>query len=90
MENILAVHPNVIPLAYHGPAGSDPFANFSGNNIIALMGMTGYPTGTADRVSPLGDYTTWTAKVNARINIDATVSINIVKTYNTSTRQQFI
>ena len=87
MENILAVHPNVIPLAYHGPAGSDPFANFSGNNIIALMGMTGYPTGTADRVSPLGDYTTWTAKVNARINIDATVSINIVKTYNTSTRQ---
>lgn len=87
MDNILEAHPNVIPLAYHGPVGYDPFANFEGNQIITLMGFTGYPTGTADRVSPLGDYTTWTAKVNARINIDATVSIEISKSFDETTGQ---
>lgn len=88
MDNILVSHPNVIPLAYHGPVGSgDPFANFSGNQILSLMGMNAFPTGTADRVSSLGDYTTWTAKVNARISIPATVSIEISKSFDETTGQ---
>jgi Outer membrane protein Omp28/Secretion system C-terminal sorting domain/Kre9/KNH-like N-terminal Ig-like domain len=87
VENLLSAHPNLIPLAYHGPVGSDPFANFTGNEIISLMGFTGYPTATVDRSSTLGDYTTWISKVNSRINISATVSINIQKSFNKTTGQ---
>jgi Outer membrane protein Omp28/Secretion system C-terminal sorting domain len=89
MDNILAAHPNVIPLAYHGLTYApyyDPYGNFNGNNILALMGMNSFPTGTADRMSPLGDYTTWTSKVNSSLSIPATVSIEINKTYNETTR----
>jgi hypothetical protein len=46
IENLLAVHPNLIPLAYHGPAGQDPYSIFPGNEIIGLMGFSGYPTAT--------------------------------------------
>ncbi len=87
MDNLLAAHPTIIPLAYHGPVGYDPFANFPGNNIMSLMGMNAFPTGTADRTSALGDYTTWTGKVNARINVPATVSIEITKTFDENSGQ---
>jgi hypothetical protein len=87
IENLLAEHPNIIPLAYHGPAGQDPFSIFPGNEIITLMGYTGYPTATVDRASGLGDYTTWTGKVNARLGVPATVSIDIDRTFNQITGQ---
>jgi hypothetical protein len=86
IENLLAVHPNLIPLAYHGPVGSDPYASFTGNEIIGLLGFAGYPTATVDRASSPGDYTTWTSKVNSRINVPATVSITILGTFNPSNR----
>ena len=41
--------PNTVVLAYHG-AGSDPYINFNGNNILSLLGMNAYPTGTPDRL----------------------------------------
>jgi hypothetical protein len=87
IENLLVTHPNLIPLAYHGPAGQDPFSIFPGNEIIGLMGFTGYPTATVDRSSALGDYTTWTSKVNTQANVPATVSLEIERTFNTSTGQ---
>jgi Outer membrane protein Omp28/Secretion system C-terminal sorting domain len=87
IEDLLAAHPNLIPLAYHGPAGSDPYATFPGNEIIGLMGFTGYPTATVDRSSALGDYNTWTSKVNTRINVPATVSIDLQKSFNETTGQ---
>jgi hypothetical protein len=86
IENLLAAYPNLIPIAYHGPAGSDPFANFPGNGIISLLGFQGYPTATVDRSSSTGDYTTWSSKVQSRVNIPATVSINLEYNYNVSTR----
>ncbi|GAB4289029.1 MAG: hypothetical protein Kow0098_06750 [Ignavibacteriaceae bacterium] len=85
IENLLDDHPNLIPLAYHGPVGSDPYANFPGNEIISLLGFTGYPTGTVDRVSSPGDYTTWTGKFNSRANIPPTVSIELQRSYNQAT-----
>ncbi len=39
---------NSVIFAYHG-AGSDPYINFNGNNIIGLLGFTGYPSGLIDR-----------------------------------------
>jgi hypothetical protein len=82
IENLLDVYPNLIPLAYHGPAGQDPYSIFPGNEIIGLMGYSGYPTATVDRSSGLGDYTTWTSKVNSRISVPATVTIDIQRSYN--------
>ena len=87
IDQLLEDHPNLIPLAYHGPAGQDPYSNFTGNNIIGLLGFTGYPTATVDRASSLGDYNTWTSKVNSRVNVPATVSIDIQKTFNQITGQ---
>lgn len=40
--------PNLVVFAYHG--GSDPWVNFNGNNIISLLGIPGYPTGTYERM----------------------------------------
>jgi Outer membrane protein Omp28/Secretion system C-terminal sorting domain len=85
IENLLAAHPNLIPLAYHGPAGQDPYSIFPGNEIIGMMGFSGYPTATVNRVSALGDYTTWTSKVNAQVNDSATVSIDIQRSFNETT-----
>ena len=87
IENLLAVHPNLIPLAYHGPAGQRSIFNFSGNEIIGMMGFTGYPTATVNRASAPGDYTTWTSKVNSQVNEPATVSIDIQKSFNQITGQ---
>ncbi len=88
IENLLVDYPNLIPLAYHGPVGSDPYADFTGNQIISLLSMTGYPTAVVNRAtgSP-GDYTTWTSKVAAQANATATVSIDIQRTYDQVTGQ---
>jgi hypothetical protein len=88
IETLLETYPNLIPVAYHGPAGYDPFSNFEGNEIINLMGYTGYPTATVDRASGLGDYTTWTGKVTSRVNVPSTVQVSISQSsFNETTRQ---
>lgn len=87
IEDLLVTYPNLIPLAYHGPVGSDPYADFSGNGIIGLMGFTGYPTATVNRASALGSYTSWTSKVAAQANQTATVSIDVQRTFDRTTGQ---
>lgn len=49
MHELETYYPQTVILAYHG-AGSDPYINFNGNNIISLLGMNAYPTGTIDRL----------------------------------------
>lgn len=84
--------PNTIVLAYHG-SGSDPFINFNGNNILSLMGMTAYPTGTPDRtgnpsayISSSGffeySFTRYIYKPVSPVKIEI-----INKTYNPSSRE---
>ncbi len=87
IEDLMVTYPNLIPLAYHGPAGQDPYSIFPGNEIISLMGYTGYPTATVNRASGLGDYTSWTAKVAAQANATATVTIDIQRTFDQTTGQ---
>lgn len=87
IENLLDVYPNLIPLAYHGPVGQDPYSYFEGNQILTAFGFAGYPTASVDRASAPTDYTTWTSKVNSRANVPATVTIDLQRTFNLSTRQ---
>ncbi len=85
IETLQAANPNLIALAYHGPVGQDPYASFTGNNIISLLSFQGYPTATIDRVSLPTDYTTWTSKVNSRLSVPATVSIDLERTFDQTT-----
>jgi hypothetical protein len=88
-HNIQTIRPQVLVLAYHGPASSaDPFRNFNGNNIIPLMGFSAYPTGVVGRVSGIISRSAWGGWVNVTsIDFPPGVSYSINKTYNTSSRQ---
>jgi len=91
-EALLASHPDLVVLAYHGPANStnDPWTTFNGNGVIASLGMSGYPTAIFDRQNAPGDYTTWTGFcTNRYANFSVTpVSIAIQsQTYTPGTRQ---
>ncbi len=44
-------YPQTVVIAYHGGSSSDPYINFNGNNILSLMGMNAYPTGTIERMT---------------------------------------
>lgn len=90
INQILPNIPNAIILAYHGPANtpSDPFSYYPGNGIISLLGLSAYPTGVVDRVSGVVNWnTTWTSTMNARSSVQATVSIDIDRSYNPITRE---
>jgi Outer membrane protein Omp28/Secretion system C-terminal sorting domain len=50
MHELEVYYPNTVFLAYHGGSTSEPYYNFNGNNIISLLGMNAYPTGTCDRL----------------------------------------
>ena len=85
IEDLLVTYPNLIPLAYHGPVGSDPYANFPGNEILGLMGLSAYPNATVNRASAPSSYTSWTSKVSSQANEIATVSIDVQRTFEQST-----
>lgn len=90
INQILPAIPNAIILAYHGPANtsSDPFSFFPGNGIISSLGLSAYPTGVVDRVSGIVNWnTTWTSTMNSRAAVQATVSIDIDRSYNPVTRE---
>ena len=86
VEDLQEIYPNLIALAYHGGGGGDPFQNFPGNQIISLLQFPGYPTAAVDRATGAPtDYSTWTGKVNSRMNIPATVSIDLQRSFNETT-----
>lgn len=88
MEQILATMPNAILIGYHGPANSsDPWDDFPGNQIIGLLGFTGYPTAVIDRTGAPLSRTAWAGAMNQRYNIPATVSITMDKVFNKVTRE---
>lgn len=85
---IMPTIPNAIVIGYHGPANtsSDPWSTFSGNNIITGLGFSGYPTGIVDRTSAPISRSLWLSTLQSRLNIPATVSITIYKTFDPITR----
>jgi len=86
-NSILPAIPNAIILAYHG-AGSDPFRVFPGQEIIPYLGLSAYPTGVIDRVTGIQNWNSgWVPNMNNRNNVPATVSIDVERSYNQSTRE---
>lgn len=88
MEQILATMPNAIMIGYHGPVGSsDPWDDFQGNQILSLLGFSGYPTAVIDRTGAPLSRSAWPGVMNQRYNIPATVSITMDKVFNKVTRE---
>lgn len=88
-ENIQNIRPNTLILAYHGPANtpSDPFSYFTGNSIIATLGLNAYPTGIIGRASGIQSRNSWSGWVNVlSSDFIPGVSYNVTKNYNTGTR----
>jgi hypothetical protein len=90
-EALHGTYPNLVTLAYHGPAGSasDPWTTYNGNNILALLGMSAYPTATFDRQNTPGDYTTWSGFCTDRYTNYGPTPISIAVTnqqYDPGTR----
>jgi hypothetical protein len=91
-EALLTAHPDLVVLAYHGPAGSanDPWTTFNGNTILASLGLSAYPTAIFDRQNAPGDYTTWTGFCSNRYTNSSVTPVSIAiqsQTYNPATRQ---
>ncbi|MDD5362839.1 MAG: Omp28-related outer membrane protein [Ignavibacteria bacterium] len=87
-----AYYPNTIVLAYHGGSTSDPYQTFNGNNILSMMGMTAFPTGTIERTTTPSEcgYSDFVERPFMRyLNSPVSpVKIDIVsQNYNASTRQ---
>lgn len=85
-------YPNLVVLAYHGPAGtsSDPYSTYNGNNILSLLGFSGYPTAMFDRQNSPGDFTTWPGFCANRYTNSGYTPVSITfqsKSYNETTRQ---
>jgi hypothetical protein len=88
IDDILIAMPNAIAIEYHGPVNSsDPWRNFQGNNIINLLGFTGYPTGVIDRTGPPLSRSVWFSTMSQRNSLPATVDITMDKSYNKITRE---
>lgn len=89
--SLLGTYPNLVVLAYHGPSTStDPYANFTGNTILGLLGFSGYPTAMFDRSNAPGDFTTWTGFCQNRYNnfYPTPITIQVQShTFNPGTRQ---
>lgn len=87
-EGILQNYPNTMFLAYHGPAGQDPWSSFNGNNILNLMGFNAYPTGVVGRRTGIINWSAWSNPVAIQsLTINPGVSIAFTKSYNSSTHQ---
>lgn len=91
-QQITPAIPNAVVIGYHGPANtsSDPWSTFSGNSIISGLGFSAYPTGIVDRTSAPISRSLWLSTLQNRLNIPATVSITIHKTYDPATRNLIV
>lgn len=87
-NNIMNLFPNSLILEYHGPVNtpSDPWSTFNGNSIITSFGFSSYPTGVIGRRTGIVDRGAWTGQVLYQKSFAPDVRINLVKTYNPSTR----
>jgi hypothetical protein len=85
--------PNAVILSYHGYTGSgDPWVTFNGNNILTLLSMNAYPTGTPERLTApanVGFCGFFDIPFHRTLDIPvAPVKIDIItQNYNSSTRQ---
>jgi hypothetical protein len=96
-EQILSSYPQTVVIAYHG-ASTDPWQNFNGSDIRALLDFHGYPTGIFDRTNYPGNggshpyitYNMWSGLASARYSNAPNSQVHIAITnssYNAGTRQ---
>ncbi|MFZ0391148.1 MAG: hypothetical protein WAN36_11885, partial [Calditrichia bacterium] len=52
-----------------------------------MLGLNSYPTGVIDRVSGVQSRGSWYSQMNSRLSVPATVDMDLVRTYNPSTRE---
>lgn len=88
IDQILAVYPNTVVLAYHGYTGtSDPWITAS-NGIRAQFGFTGYPQGVVGRRSGILSRGQWGSQVvQQTMGITPYINVTKNKTINAATRQ---
>ncbi|MFC2093764.1 Omp28-related outer membrane protein, partial [Bacteroidota bacterium] len=84
IDSILVEFPNTVVLAYHGE-NDDPWKNYS-EGIRSLLGFYAYPSGIIGRRSGVVYRQTWDSLVTVQNINQPTVSIDIVRSYNPSTR----
>ncbi|MDD5363304.1 MAG: Omp28-related outer membrane protein [Ignavibacteria bacterium] len=88
VESVLQYFPNTLVLEYHGYAGTgDPWVNFNGNGILSQLGYSGYPSGVVGRYTGAIDRGAWLVQTMNQAGWDPSVRIQLVKSYNESTRQ---
>lgn len=86
IDQILAVYPNTVVLAYHG-AGSDPWQSFT-SGIRGLMGMSAYPTGTVGRRTGIISRGAWGSNVvQQTLGVTPTITVTKNKSINPGLRQ---
>lgn len=87
-ESVLVYRPNTLVLAYHGgPTSTDPFRIFNGNDIINLLGFTGYPNGSIGRRTGALTYPGWYGQCLIQSNnYEPAVSYTVNRHYNPATR----
>lgn len=88
-NNIIPNFPKTVILSYHGPANtpSDPYATFSGNQIISALGFNSYPTGIIDRTGSPSSNSSWYPAIFNRSAVPAKADISVVKSYNSINRE---
>ncbi len=87
-DSILVQFPNTIVVSYHGqPTSTDPYRNFNGNNILALMSFSSYASATVNRTGAPQTRAFWMPTVGSNYNDTASVEIIINKNYDIPSRQ---
>ncbi|HMS34318.1 MAG TPA: Omp28-related outer membrane protein [Ignavibacteria bacterium] len=91
LNTISSQYPRTIIIAYHA-FNSDPWKNFTGNEIVGLMGFSSTPTASIDRNNTVGNgnYSSWISGAQNRYasSPESRVNIDVVsKFFNKSTRE---
>ena len=91
LNTIQTQFPQTIILAYHA-FSNDPWRNFSGNDIIGLLGLAATPTADIDRtvLAANSNYPQWITSVQDRYSSSPESKVNILitsKSYNVTTRE---
>jgi len=66
---------------------SDPFSFFSGNSVIGMFNIPGWPNGSVERTGPTTSRGAWMSQMTARNSVPATVAIDVSRTFNPATRE---
>ena len=85
-DNILTMFPSTLLIEYHGGSSTEPFKDFTGNQILTALGFPGYPTGVIGRRTGAISRGSWTSQVSYQRTFETDVRIALVQAFNSTTR----